>query len=269
MLSKLLKYEFKATARVFIYMYISLLLFSLINRFVNPFDILNKTTSFNLAALLSVVTITTYFIVLVGVMIVTLVMLIQRFYKNLLGNEGYLMFTLPVKPWMHIVSKLVTAVVWTILSMLTAICSILIFSGATTEVIAALSDITDGIKGIFGPAGLIILPVSGIITMSEGILMVYAAIALGHLFNKHRILASFGMYFLLSVISDIFMMFLGFVYFTTLGSDFFVLMQREEFYLSAGQANMLLLSLAMVSVTFGTAYFLLTNYILRKRLNLE
>ena len=168
MLSKLLKYEFKATAKVFIFMYLSLLLFALINRFVNPFDILNKATSFNLAALFSLISIITYFIILVGVMIVTLVVLIQRFYKNLLGNEGYLMFTMPVKQWMHIVSKLVTAVVWTLLSMVIVICSILIFSGAT-EVLEALSDITEGIRSIFGTAGLIILPVSGIIAISEGI----------------------------------------------------------------------------------------------------
>ena len=35
----------------------------------------------------------------------TCVVTIQRFYKGLLGQEGYLMFTLPVKNWQLVFSK--------------------------------------------------------------------------------------------------------------------------------------------------------------------
>ena len=35
-----------------------------------------------------------------------------RFYKNLYTDEGYLMHTLPVKPWMLIVSKLTIGTIW-------------------------------------------------------------------------------------------------------------------------------------------------------------
>lgn len=44
-------------------------------------------------------------------LVVTAVILIQRFYKNLLGSEGYLMFTLPVTVSQHLFSKTIIAVV--------------------------------------------------------------------------------------------------------------------------------------------------------------
>ena len=46
---------------------------------------------------------------MVAVMIVTLIIIIQRFYKNLLCDEGYLMNTLPMSVWKNITSKLVVA----------------------------------------------------------------------------------------------------------------------------------------------------------------
>jgi hypothetical protein len=58
----------------------------------------------------------------------TLIVLIQRFYKNLLGDEGYLMFTLPVQSWSHILSKLAVSMLWTVVSGGVALCSILFIS---------------------------------------------------------------------------------------------------------------------------------------------
>lgn len=40
-----------------------------------------------------------------ALMIVTIVMVLQRFYKNLLKGEGYLMHTLPVPTWMLVAIK--------------------------------------------------------------------------------------------------------------------------------------------------------------------
>ena len=51
---------------------------------------------------------------------------IQRFFRGLLGDEGYLMHTLPVSPWQLIGSKLLCAVVTTLLSIVVAILSILL-----------------------------------------------------------------------------------------------------------------------------------------------
>lgn len=44
--------------------------------------------------------------------IFVLVFIIDRFYKGLLGNEGYLMFTLPVTSTAHIASKALTSMIF-------------------------------------------------------------------------------------------------------------------------------------------------------------
>ena len=48
MLGKLMKYEIKATARLFLPLYAALLVFSLINRFLNPFAIGESINNINL-----------------------------------------------------------------------------------------------------------------------------------------------------------------------------------------------------------------------------
>ena len=90
MLSKLLKYELKATGRIFLPLFLALLLFAGINRFTLSPD------EFDAPAMISMIM---YIIIMVGMFVMTFIMMIQRFYKNLLSDEGYLMLTLPVKPW--------------------------------------------------------------------------------------------------------------------------------------------------------------------------
>ncbi len=48
--------------------------------------------------------------------VLTVVSIIQRFYKNLLGDEGFLMFTLPVSSTTLLGSKMLAAMLWTIAS---------------------------------------------------------------------------------------------------------------------------------------------------------
>lgn len=116
MLEKLIKYEYKATARIFIPIYIALLLVAVINR---VFRIGNIDVAWGISTL-----------ALVGLFIalgvLTIIVIVQRFNKNLLGDEGYLMFTLPVKSEQLIVSKLIISIVWTIISGIVAFITFLI-----------------------------------------------------------------------------------------------------------------------------------------------
>ena len=48
MLAKLMKYEFKSTARLFIPLYAVLLVFALLNRFLNPFRTFEAAENFSL-----------------------------------------------------------------------------------------------------------------------------------------------------------------------------------------------------------------------------
>lgn len=93
MLKKLLKYEFRATARTYGGMYLALLAASvLFGGSVRRWNGTNSDAYSTLVGLLSLV----YTAVIIGTVVVTIMTIVQRFYRNLLGREGYLMHTLPV-----------------------------------------------------------------------------------------------------------------------------------------------------------------------------
>lgn len=265
MLGKLLKYELKATGRIFLPLFLALMLFAVINRFmVNP-------ENFDTPAMISMAI---YVIIMVGMFVMTFIMMIQRFQKNLLSDEGYLMLTLPVKPWKHIVSKLLVSMLWMVVSGITAILSILIISlkkGDFTifsEVFATLH------QRVFGELGTLLYLMSFemiiglLIALASGILIIYASIAIGHLFNQHKMLASFGAFIGLSTLSEIlsklFSLIPGIADFSNINissySDFIGMQPILQLMIASG---------IIITGLLGVAYFAITNYILSKRLNLE
>ena len=266
MLNKLIKYEIKATARTFIPLYIALIVFAIINRFsVNMLD--ETSTAINSRNMIGIVSMFAYFSLMIGIQVITFVVLVQRFYKSLLGDEGYLMFTLPIKSWQHILSKLFTSMIWLVLSGLSALLSILIiipaeaFTDMMQEIPEAMSQVFDyfGSSTYFiGFEAIIIC----ILSIASGILMVYAAIALGHLFSKHKLLASFGMYIGLSTATQ----FIQTIFAIVLGNSFF-----KEFssLTPLSQMQTILISVFAYLSIVTAGCFILTKYILENKLNLE
>ena len=117
MLKKLLKYEFKATARTYGGMYLALLAASvLFGGSVRRWNSTNSDAYSTLVGLLSLV----YTAVIIGTVVVTIMTIVQRFYRNLLGREGYLMHTLPVTETQLVTSKLISSAVWSLCSILAA-----------------------------------------------------------------------------------------------------------------------------------------------------
>ena len=179
---KLLKYEWKACARICLPLYGVLILMSFVTHLLYSIP-QNSTFGVMLPAISSML----YMRVMMAAFVVTAVILIQRFYKNLLGSEGYLMFTLPVTVSQHLFSKTIIAVVMIALSGIAAFLSIGIFADMSFGTL-----FVDMIKGVarsggllFG-AGAVVLAVLGIADMA---LFVAACMALGHLAGKHRLMS--------------------------------------------------------------------------------
>ena len=126
MLAKLMKYEFRSTARTFLPIYGALLATAIVTRFLMWGDsqaILPNSFAYNLVSMLVAFL---FVALLVAVFAMVLIITLQRYYKNLLGEEGYLSMTLPVKPWQHITSKLVVSCVWFLVSGVVAMLSFFI-----------------------------------------------------------------------------------------------------------------------------------------------
>ncbi len=106
MLRKLLKYEFKETARIIPLFYLIALIFA-------GMVLSAKTLGISWFEVTSSV-----LLMLMGIAVAftTFILIVLRFYKNLYSNEGYLMFTLPVEPKLLLASKAIVAFCWMIIS---------------------------------------------------------------------------------------------------------------------------------------------------------
>lgn len=116
MLGTLLKYEFKAVGRILLPLFGAWLIAAALLGLSIGGDGGQSVLFMVLTALL-------YGGVAMAALILTTIILIQRFYKNLLGNEGYLMFTLPVSTGQHIINKLLSASAWGTIGTVVAIAS--------------------------------------------------------------------------------------------------------------------------------------------------
>ena len=191
MVGKLIRHEIKSTARIFLPLYAVLLVFALLNRYLNPLQVFDSSGTPNLESMLKGISISLYVILIIAVFVLTLVIVIQRFYKNLLGDEGYLMFTLPVKAWQHILSKFLTAVIWYFMTAASVVISVMILIGA--KAFDFLPQLIQMIREPSAAADLLVLPFI-LSQMAAGTLMIYSSMALGHLFQKNRLMYSFAMY---------------------------------------------------------------------------
>ena len=259
MLNKLLKYEFKSTGRTFLPIYGALLITSFLTRLF----VFNKDFSNSFFLSLFQVVISSLFgFLLMAVCILTLVVSLQRFYKNLLGEEGYLSMTLPVRPWQHILCKSLTSLVWYIFSSIAAILAFVILAYEK----GMLGDFFKAIATLIrrGSLNAQILTACGefFLFAALGILaftmMLYASMALGQLNANKRLLTSFGAFLALNFLVQILMGVLG------------NLAVQWVFPMSSRWAlNVALLLSIVVELFFLAGFFSITNYILSRKLNLE
>ena len=91
MLGKLLKHEFRATARFMWVIYAAMLVLSLGSHFAIRY--MDRPETFSILRILAVAVTFLWVMALIFGAVMTLVMMVQRFYKNYLTDEGYLMFS--------------------------------------------------------------------------------------------------------------------------------------------------------------------------------
>ena len=266
---KLLKYEWKACARICLPMYAAVLLLAAVNRLT-----MIETVQDFLYGIPSVLMATLYIAVMVAVFVVTTVVLIQRFYKNLLGDEGYLMFTLPVTVSQHIWCKTLVALAMSILSVIAALLSIGIL-GAGLETLSWFGELFSSIMWQLAEnPNLIFYSIEGIVWLLIGAatctLFIYLCMALGHLAKKHRVIMAVVWYFVLSTVLQFLLMFF-LMSAGTLPLDGFW-MTLSDFFRGIGPAATIhigMITLCLGTAVVGAVFFLGTRYILKNKLNLE
>lgn len=207
MLGKLLKYEFKATSRILLPLYGALLIFAFIVKIFIGTKLDGVNMDF-LGGIPAVVSIFTYGATMAAVFIVTIFIIIQRFYKNLLGDEGYLMNTLPVSITSNICSKIIVAIFWSLISIFIAALSIIImvynpdlFKEFWPNLFMLFSEAHSRF-GVSFPIIIIEFIFAGLFQLALNIMLIYASISIGHLLPKMKILGSFGAFIVLNIIMN-------------------------------------------------------------------
>ncbi len=266
MLGKLIKHEWKAASRLILPLYLVLAVFTLINSLMMRLDLYPNS---GVLMLIPVLLIGGYVLSILGIMIMTLVTLILRFYKNLMTDEGYLMFTLPVRTHELITAKLLIACAWSVLSAIAVAASLFAVLGTPenmTLIRAGLRELflqSEAMFGVHGSVLFAVLGVSVLVSLVHSILMVYASIALGQLAGKHRVLLSFAAYVALYTVIQI----IGVIMVAVVGMP--LNNQPESLANVARVVRQMMLSGIGLGAVLSVAYYWGTQFILKKRLNLE
>ena len=200
MLGKLIKHEFRATGRVMLPILAAVLLLAVMaNVSIRLMDAVDSTFLHFVFGLV----IFLFVIGMIAAAIMTIVIMVSRFYRNLLKDEGYLMHTLPVSVHELIWSKLIVSFVWFVVTFLviflvilltgllqsgTNLAELFIYVPSWAEITEALAQfgITPGTLIRMGLEFIL----GAILSCVVSCLHFYAAMSLGHMFSKDKILLS-------------------------------------------------------------------------------
>lgn len=263
MLGKLLKHEFRATGRIMGPLYLVILVLSFFgNLSIRLFDAAHS----RLLSMLGGLLLGAFGIAIVGVCVMTVVLMVNRFRSNLLSDEGYVMFTLPVSVHQLVWSKILVSFVWFMATAVAVSLSGLIVSfrvAYVTQFFLMLKELFCQLTAYYAINGAAFL-VETLILLFLGCasicLLFYASIAVGHSFANHKKLLSvaffFGFQFVAQLIGSL----------SIFGLDdlnLFWGMSRVtamHAFLWMGIAGALL---------YAAIFYIITTYMLKKHLNLE
>ena len=180
MVKKLFKHEILSYLRIWIPIQIVLLVVSLMGRIAWIFEPESDVYKvlFGMAVAIYVMNIISSFFIMY-------IFSIVRFYKNMFSHEGYLTLTLPVTSSQHIWVKSLSALLFTVLSVITVFVSFAIFSSGDpfVEIMKALGYL---IKiecidrgALYVMAIIILSAINMLVRIFSGFVLVYAFIAIG------------------------------------------------------------------------------------------
>ena len=119
MLTKLLKYEFRASFRELLPLYVALVGVAALVRPAYFRGIDNELTG---------ITMMVYSALMIAIVVISILTIVQRFTRTMLGREAYLMLTLPVPVSVHVAAKLIVGVTVMIAGVLVATLSFFVMT---------------------------------------------------------------------------------------------------------------------------------------------
>lgn len=264
MLGKLLKYDLKAN---YLYLMVGYVVYIVLTLgFVVSFRWMDQSIgASSMEGTLQWITMMTCTFLwtasIIGMVLMTYILLIRRFYCHMVTDQGYLTLTLPVSARTHMLSKMISAVIF-VLCTGCVLAAGVVMVGASFGTERFMEDLLRVAGNVFRQLGAefsILAGISGLLRLIQMILLVYFSIAIGQLCTKHKVWGSIGAYlgisFVISFMTNIVAIAAG-----TMGNGGLLMLFTDTAY-------------AIVYVVFQLAlclvYFFVGSWLLEKRTNLE
>lgn len=217
MLGKLMKYEFKYTARTMLTTFAALAAATLMGSLALFQMARGNAADETFGSIVSIVMLIIYGIAIIGVYCVDFIYLAWQYYKTMYSSRGYLTHTLPVSPAAVFGSKILTFFVWMLTSSILSVLSLIVLLqvGSGGDFFDLFDDFswssfTRDAYELFGMSAgtlLFLFSVMSLLGIFLYILWIAASMAIGQLSQKNRtvcsILAGFGFYVLSQIISTL------------------------------------------------------------------
>ena len=257
MLGKVMKYDIPALGRRLVPLYLAWIATAVFLGIM--------AGAANMTGFLAVISALLYGVVTTAVIVMTIILVIQRYSTSLLGDGGYFTNVLPVKAGTLIMSKTLSATLWVFISGIVA---------AVTGLIIGLLDNAGTVMDTFHAIGYFLGELGGqdvlimiellilvIVSCAKSILAVYTAITIGHQSGKHVVLSSIGAYIGVLIFESL----VGQIAFKIVGIQDVSFNSIDQFAdIQVFFVGTLLLTLAIASV-----YYFVDRYLMTKRLNLQ
>lgn len=271
MVKKLIRHEFIYYVRTFSIFLPIVLAIGIMTRVFFLFDAANNFVA-EIAQLSSSAML---FVASCALLVMSSIISITRFYKNMYSAEGYLTFTLPVTNSQHVLVKLLAAVSCQGVSVLTIAASVAIaLSGERLKtLLQSISIIIDPLASGLGAVNVVFLAIEAIVMLivssASTLLLFYACITIGQTAKKNRVLMAVITYFIYYMASQA----LGTVVvmiIVALGSSGVLdnIMIWTDYHYVATRHIYFCTSI-LVSAALSAAFYFVTLRVMNKKLNLE
>ena len=264
MLGKLIKYDLKSAAKIFVLLHAMYLFICIAARlfYMNRLDFKDVTEPLVLSLILLFSLLT---LLISALMIFTEMQVAFRFYRSLFSREGYLTWTLPASSTEHLLAKFCSGylIAAADVAIIAAGILILVTGSNVTEAYRQIApDINDALGtslSVYAPK----LFLFSLLFTFTTVIQIYFCIALGQLFQGHRVLFAIAFYFLtgfvVQLLTVLFMIAAGLFHDRVPVSSSLNLGQyTDSLYLMTGA----------LSIVLAAAEYIATHYIMKRKINL-
>ncbi len=274
MLGKLFKYEWKTASKMLLVVHGFVLLFAVFSRIFMEINGGMEKAFKHSESIISTVAFLLVFVIclcIASVALFTYIYLAYRFYKNVFTDQGYLTNTLPVTPTQIVVSKGGVAILWIVIDVLVLIIAACILFAKGSFFQEFGRELAEFMRSLGDQSTYFwITLISVIITPFAMMIQVYFCVAVGNLFNGHKVLGAVGAYIGVYTVQQI----IELVIMAITGYSMFNMSISSEVGESVNDTlNRVLTPTLLVSLIFSLVCMALfwfgTKYIMTRKLNLQ